>query len=66
MISVLGYELGRARELLEAEGYSVRCVETRSRKGLNGNEKRLIRQRTDGNAVELIWALFKTDCEYGG
>ena len=59
MISVLGYELGRARELLEAE-------ETRSRKGLNGNEKRVIRQRTDGNAVELIWALFKTDCEYGG
>ena len=49
MISVLGYELGRA-----------------SRKGLNGNEKRVIRQRTDGNAVELIWALFKTDCEYGG
>ena len=54
MISVLGYELGRAKELLEAEGYSVRCVETRSRKGLNGNEKRVIRQRTDGNAVELI------------
>ena len=25
MISVLGYELGRAKELLEAEGYSVRC-----------------------------------------
>ena len=42
MISVLGYELGRAKELLEAEGYSVRCVETRSRKGLNGNEKRVI------------------------
>ena len=35
-------------------------------KGLNGNEKRVIRQRTDGNAVELIWALFKTDCKYGG
>ena len=66
MISVLGYELGRAKELLEAEGYSVRCVETRSRKGLNGNEKRVIRQRADGNAVELIWAPFKTDCEYGG
>ena len=65
-ITVLGYELGRAKELLEAEGYSVRCVETRSRKGLNGNEKRVIRQRADGDAVELIWALFKTDCEYGG
>ncbi len=66
MISVLGYELARAKELLEAEGYSVKCIETRSRKGLNGNEKRVIRQRADGDSAELVWALFKTDCEYGG
>ncbi len=65
-MTVLGYELERARALLEAEGFSVSCTETRSRKGLNGNEKRVIRQHIDGHSAELVWALFKTDCEYGG
>lgn len=66
MISVLGYELSRAVELLEAQGYRVSCVETRSRKGVDGSEKRVIRQRIADGQAELVWAVFKTKCENGG
>ena len=66
MISVLGYELSRATELLESQGYAVRCVETRSRKGVDGSERRVIRQRMNDGQAELVWAVFKTECENGG
>ena len=66
MISVLGYELSRATELLEAQGYAVRCVETRSRKGVDGSERRVVRQRMNDGQEELVWAVFKTECENGG
>ena len=66
MISVLGYELSRATELLESEGYQVYCVETRSRKGVDGSEKRVVRQRIADGQAELVWAVFKTECENGG
>lgn len=66
MISVLGYELSRAVELLEAQGYRVSCVETRSRKGVDGSETRVIRQRIADGQAELVWAVFKTRCENGG
>jgi len=66
LTAVLGYELERARALLEAEGYSVSCVETRSRKGIEGNEARVVRQREANGAVELTYSIFKTDCEFGG
>ena len=66
MISVLGYELSRATELLEAQGYAVRCVETRSRKGVDGSERRVVRQRMNDGQAELVWAVFKTKCENGG
>ena len=66
MISVLGYELSRAIELLEAQGYAVRCVETRSRKGVDGSERRVVRQRMNDGQAELVWAVFKTECENGG
>ena len=66
MISVLGYELERAVELLESAGYSVTCTETRSRKGVDGSEKRVIRQRIADGQAELVWAVFKTECENGG
>ena len=66
MISVLGYELSQATELLEAQGYAVRCVETRSRKGVDGSERRVVRQRMNDGQAELVWAVFKTECENGG
>jgi len=66
LISVLGYELSRATELLEAQGYAVRCVETRSRKGVDGSERRVVRQRMNDGQAELVWAVFKTECENGG
>ncbi len=66
MISVLGYELSRATGLLEAQGYAVRCVETRSRKGVDGSERRVVRQRMNDGQAELVWAVFKTECENGG
>ncbi len=64
MISVLGYELAHAIELLEAEGYTVTCVETRSRKGVEGNEARVVRERISHGQAELVYAVFLT--EIGG
>ena len=67
MISVLGYELSRAEEMLRAEGFSVKNEEVRSRKGLCGNEARVVRQRQIGEReVLLTYAIFKTDYEYVG
>lgn len=67
MISVLGYELSRAEEMLRAEGFHVECEEVRSRKGLCGNESRVVRQRLTGDReVTLTYAIFKTDHEYVG
>ncbi len=65
LYSVLGMELGLARERLEAEGYKVKCCELRSRKGINGDNERVIRVRECGeNSVELCWSLFKTDVRF--
>ena len=67
MISVLGYELSRAEEMLRAKGFSVRTEEVRSRKGLCGNEARVVRERMIGDReILLTYAVFKTDYEYVG
>lgn len=67
MISVLGYELSRAEEMLRAEGFSVRSEEVRSRKGLCGNEARVVRECLVGDRdILLTYAVFKTDYEYVG
>lgn len=63
-ISVLGFELEHARTLLEAAGYTVTVQEVRSRKGLEGNERRVVRQRFLGEErVDLTYAVFKTVIE---
>ena len=64
MISVLGYELSRAVAMLEEQGYAVICVETRSRKGVAGNEARVVRERISDGKAELVYAVFLT--EIGG
>ena len=67
MISVLGYELSRAEEILRAEGFSVFSEEVRSRKGICGNEARVVRERLIGDReILLTYAVFKTDYEYVG
>ncbi len=65
MTNVLGWELSHARAALAAEGFAVRCLCVSSRKGVKGNESRVIRQRQTGAAeVELAFAVFKTDLDY--
>ncbi|MDL2258526.1 hypothetical protein LJC42_05170 [Eubacteriales bacterium OttesenSCG-928-K08] len=44
-INVLGFELEAAVLLLTAKGFEVKTQEVRSRKGLIGNERRVVRQR---------------------
>jgi hypothetical protein len=65
LTSVLGFELEHAVRLLENGGFTVSCVEYSSKKGVKGNEKRVIRQRVaeKGN-VELVYSIFKTDVNY--
>ncbi|MEL7607942.1 MAG: hypothetical protein AAGU74_00370 [Bacillota bacterium] len=67
MIDVLGFELSRAAQMLRASGYEVCCLEVKSRKGVAGNEARVIRQRplSDGR-IELAYSVFKTDVAYSG
>ena len=63
--SVLGLELSRAAALLEAAGARVETVEVRSRKGVEGDSARVIRQRQRGEVVELCYAVFKTNADEG-
>lgn len=53
--------------MLREAGYAVISVETRSRKGVDGNEARVVRQKSlKSGEIELVYAVFKTDCTYGG
>lgn len=69
MISVLGYALDTAVKALQGEGFSVQCMEVRSKKGVEGQESRVVRQLLTGEAdlegkpiVALTYAVFQTDC----
>jgi len=65
LTDVLGWELSRAVAALEAEGFAVSTVGVSSRKGVKGNESRVIRQRRKGDAeAELTFSVFKTDLMY--
>ncbi|MEA5059793.1 hypothetical protein SDC9_201798 [bioreactor metagenome] len=62
MKGVLGLPLSMAETSLREAGFTVTAVETRSRKGQPGNEKRVLRAReTAPGHMELVYALFKTD-----
>ena len=66
MIHVLGFELDRAIACLQAAGYQVTLGVVSCRKGVDGNERRVVRQMElpageDGvPRVELTWATFCT------
>lgn len=66
-MQVLGMELERARAELTRAGREVTCAQTSSKKGVAGNEARVVRQREiPGGKTELLYAIFKTDCDMGG
>lgn len=61
-VSVLGLELSSAIDRLEQAANRVTAQEeVRSRKGLEGDEKRVVRQKfVQTGCVELTYALFRT------
>ncbi len=67
MKSVLGLELAAAVALLEKEGYTVITMEVSSKKGVPGNERRVVRERALPEEPEqpkricLTYAVFQTD-----
>jgi len=62
MPNVVGMAQAQAQALLEAEGYSVSCIEYVSLRGIeNADTTRVIRQRRlDDHSVELTVSHFKT------
>ena len=65
MTDVLGFEVHNATELLAREGYAVTCAQVSSKKGMQGNEARVVRvRRTGDDSIELTYAVFKTDIDY--
>lgn len=65
MSGVLGRKLHDAMDKLAREGYAVSCAEVSSRKGVLGNQARVVRVRQTGDcAIELTYAVFKTDVDY--
>lgn len=61
-MNVLGLPLYEALGLLEAGGYSVTVKEVRSKKGLDGDECRVVRVTDDGNRnVCVTYAIFQTN-----
>lgn len=67
MISVLGCPLEAAVRRLQAAGYRIGLAETRSRKGLEDGEDRVVRQQLlkDGS-VGLTFARFQTEPNIDG
>lgn len=57
----MGFELSAAVLQLEREGYLVIAQEVRSKKGMSGNERRVVREKQiDEKTVCLTYALFQT------
>ena len=61
MTNCLGFEIDLAEKVLTSEGFLVYRVEVRSKKGVDGDSYRVIRQKqTDENTVELCYTCIKT------
>ena len=61
MTNCLGFELEYAKKVLADEGFLVLLREVRSKKGVDGDECRVIRQTmTDESTVELCYSRIKT------
>ncbi len=64
---ILGFELNTARKILIDAGYTVEEKELSSKKGMPGNEKRVIRVRfSEGEAekrAQILYSQFQTEIE---
>ena len=60
MTSVLGYRLTEALSLLDSESRTVFVQEVRSRKGSEGDDCRVIRERYIDNVAILTYSAFST------
>lgn len=61
MIGLLGQPLKKAVSILESKGYSVKTIEARSKKGVEGDSLRVIRMIEESDGVILItYSEFKT------
>ena len=61
MRNVEGLELSAAINALEADGIQVTTLEVSSRKGVDGDGRRVVRAKQTGkNSAELTFAVFKT------
>ena len=69
-MNILGYPLDRAAAILERAGYRVETVEARSRKGVEGDSKRVVRcLPLPGRSiptVQLVFCEFKTNAAAAG
>ena len=67
LMNILGYPLDRAAAILERAGYRVETVEARSRKGVEGDSKRVVRcLPLPGRSiptVQLVFCEFKTNVD---
>lgn len=70
MTNVLGFPLEQAIAILEREGYAVETVETRSRKGVEGDSRRVVRclplHERSVPTVQLVFCEFKTNVDPNG
>jgi hypothetical protein len=64
-VDVRGFALDEAVTLLQRQGYGVTTQEVRSKKGLEGNERRVVRVKLfeDKKEAALTYAQFKTAVE---
>ena len=61
MIDTTGMKIKAAQDLLAKEGYSFRIVCTENRRCEPGSEERVIRQKMQGQQIELLTSFFKTE-----
>lgn len=64
MKSVLGWELNKALNYLSEQGIRPLVQQTRSRRGVDRGEQRVVRLIQNGaGEYELTWTLFQTELE---
>lgn len=61
MKNVLGLRVLAAKQLLEAEGKTVRTVEVRSKKGGRGCDARVIKTDETEQGTTVYWSAFQTE-----
>lgn len=63
MSNVIGLTPEQAVIILEKEGFSCTCIETRSKKGIAEGKRYVVRQTVSGTDCVLVWSLFPSEIE---